>query len=361
MSKCITIRRPDDFHLHLRDGDMMTAVLPFTAEVFGRAIVMPNLLPPVRTVADVIAYRDRIRACLPLDHPFEPLMTVYLTDDTDPTEIEAGVAHGVFKAVKLYPAGATTNSDSGVTSVARVARVLETMERVGLPLLVHGEVTDPEVDIFDREAVYIEHVLDPLRRRFEGLRVVLEHATTADAIEYVHSAATGLAATITPHHLLINRNAIFRGGINPHMYCLPVAKRERHRQALRDAATSGDSRFFLGTDSAPHLRSDKETDCGCAGIFNAPTAISSVVQVFEEEGALSRVEEFTSVNGAKFYGLAENADQIVVQKSVPSDQAQWSVSVGDDQVRVFLPEGSLAWKLVGGLRRPTSQVRELTG
>ena len=245
--------------------------------------------------------------------------------------------------------------------MARVARVLETMERIGLPLLVHGEVTDPEVDIFDREAVYIEQVLDPLRRRFEGLRVVLEHVTTADAIEYVHSAETGLAATITPHHLLINRNAIFRGGINPHMYCLPVAKRERHRQALRDAATSGDSRFFLGTDSAPHLRSDKETDCGCAGIFNAPTAISSVVQVFEEEGALSRVEEFTSVNGAKFYGLPENADHIVVQKLVPSDQAQWSVSVGDDQVRVFLPEGSLAWKIVGGLRRPTSQVRELTG
>lgn len=361
MSERLTIRRPDDLHLHLRDGDMMTAVLPFTAEVFGRAIVMPNLVPPVRTVVDVIAYRDRIRACLPPDHPFEPLMTVYLTDDTDPAEIEAGAAQGVVEAVKLYPAGATTNSDSGVTSIARVARVLETMERIGLPLLVHGEVTDPEVDIFDREAVYIENVLDPLRRRFEGLRVVLEHATTANAVEYVRSTATGLAATITPHHLVINRNAIFRGGINPHMYCLPVAKRERHRQALRAAATSGDSRFFLGTDSAPHRLSDKETDCGCAGIFNAPTAISSVVQVFEEEGALERVEAFTSVNGAKFYGLPENTDHIVVQKTVPSHAAPWSVSVGDDQVRVFLPEGSLAWDIVGGLRRPTPQTRASTG
>ncbi len=361
MTERLTLRRPDDFHLHLRDGDLMRAVLPFTAEVFARAIVMPNLVPPVRTIADVIAYRDRIRRCLPPDHPFEPLMTVYLTDDADATDIAAGAADGVVKAVKLYPAGATTNSDSGVTSVARVERVLEMMERIGLPLLVHGEVTDPEVDIFDREAVYIDRVLDPLRRRFPGLRVVLEHATTENAVAYVRSADAGLAATITPHHLVINRNAMFRGGLNPHMYCLPVAKRERHRQALRRAATTGDRRFFLGTDSAPHPRRDKETDCGCAGIFNAPTAISSIVQVFEEEGALDRVEAFTSVNGAQFYGLRENSDHIVIQKTLPSDAAPWSVAVGDDSVNVFSPEGSSAWDIVAGSRRPTSKARASTG
>ena len=361
MSERLTLRRPDDFHLHLRDGDMMRAVLPFTAEIFARAIVMPNLAPPVRTVADVIDYRDRILSCLAPDHPFEPLMTVYLTDDTDAADLEAGAADGVVKAVKLYPAGATTNSDSGVTSVARVEGVLETMELIGLPLLVHGEVTDPEIDIFDREAVFIERVLDPLRRRFPALRVVLEHATTEEAVDYVLSAQSGLAATITPHHLMINRNAIFRGGINPHMYCLPVAKRERHRQALRQAAASGDSRFFLGTDSAPHPRRDKETDCGCAGIFNAPTAISLVVQVFEEEGALDRVEEFTSVNGARFYGLEENSDHIVIEKTVPSDAAPWSVPVGDDRVRVFSPEGSTAWDIVAGSRRPTSKAHASTG
>ena len=366
MSDRLTLRRPDDFHLHLRDGDMMRAVLPFTAEVFARAVVMPNLVPPARTVAEVIAYRDRIRACLPPDHPFEPLMTAYLTDDTDAADLEAGAADGVVKAVKLYPAGATTNSDSGVTSVARVERVLETMQRIGLPLLVHGEVTDPDVDIFDREAVYIERVLDPLRRQFPGLRVVLEHATTADAVEYVRSAESGLAATITPHHLMINRNAIFQGGINPHMYCLPVAKRERHRRALREAATTGDSRFFLGTDSAPHKRGDKETDCGCAGIFNAPTAISSVLQVFDEEDALDKVEAFTSVNGARFYRLPENTDHIVVQKTLPSDMVPtdmgpWSVPVGDDQVRVFSPGGSSAWDIVDGLIGPTPEARASTG
>ncbi len=357
MTERLTLRRPDDFHLHLRDGDMMRAVLPFTAEIFARAIVMPNLVPPARTVAEIVAYRDRILACLPPDHPFEPLMTAYLTDDTDAADIEAGAADGVVKAVKLYPAGATTNSDSGVTSVARVERVLETMERIGLPLLVHGEVTDPEIDIFDREAVYIDRVLDPLRRRFPGLRVVLEHATTEDAVAYVRSADAGLAATITPHHLMINRNAIFRGGLNPHMYCLPVAKRERHRRALRGAATSGDRRFFLGTDSAPHKRRDKETDCGCAGIFNAPTAISCVAQVFEEDGALDRMEAFTSVNGARFYGLPEKSDHIVVQKTLPCDAPPRSVPVGDDRVRVFSPEGPSAWDVVAGSRRPTSQAR----
>jgi dihydroorotase len=357
MSERLTIRRPDDFHLHLRDGDMMRAVLPFTAEVFARAIVMPNLVPPVRTTNDVIAYRDRILACLAPDHEFEPLMTAYLTDDTDAADIEAGAADGVIKAVKLYPAGATTNSDSGVTSVARVERVLETMERIGLPLLLHGEVADPEIDIFDREAVYIERVLDPLRRQFPALRVVLEHVTTEDAVAYVRSADAGVAATITPHHLMINRNAIFRGGINPHMFCLPVAKRERHRQALREAATSGDSRFFLGTDSAPHPRRDKETDCGCAGIFNAPTAISSVVQVFEEEGALDRVEAFTSANGAKFYQLPENSDHIVVQKNVTSETAPLSVPVGDDQVRVFSAGGTSTWDIVAESRRVTPKAR----
>ena len=361
MTDQLTIRRPDDFHLHLRDGDMMRAVLPFTADVFARAIVMPNLQPPVRTVRDVIAYRDRIRACLAPDHPFEPLMTAYLTDDTDAADLESGFADGVIKAVKLYPAGATTNSESGVTAVERVTRVLAMMERTAMPLLLHGEVTDPEVDVFDREAVYIERVLDPLRRRFPALKVVLEHVTTAEAVDYVRSVDTGLAATITPHHLMINRNAIFRGGLNPHMYCLPVAKRERHRQALRAAASTGDPRFFLGTDSAPHPRRDKETDCGCAGIFNAPTALACVVQVFDDAGTLDRVEAFTSVNGARFYGYPENADRIVLRKTTRSEIEHAPVTAGDDQVRVFFPQTPLTWDIAAGARRLRSEAHAALG
>lgn len=346
----ISIIRPDDWHLHLRDGAMLRAIVPYSAAVFGRAIIMPNLQPPVRTPAEAGAYLARIRAALPADHPFEPLMTAYLTDSAVPADIADGFASGMFHAVKLYPAGATTNSEHGVTAIEKVHGVLETMERIGMPLLVHGEVADPAVDVFDREAVYIETVLDPMRRRFPGLKVVLEHVTTRQAVDYVKAATGSLAATITPHHLMINRNALFQGGLRPHMYCLPVAKREEHRLALRDAATSGDSRFFLGTDSAPHPRTDKETECGCAGIFNAPNALECTAQVFDEEGALERLEQFVSIAGADFYGKPPNSDSIMLQKSVGSGQSLDTVAVGDDAVRVFAPQTAPRWQVVSGLR-----------
>ena len=346
----IEIARPDDWHLHLRDGSMLHAVVGFSAAVFGRAIVMPNLVPPVRVPQEAEAYRARIRAALLEGHPFEPLMTAYMTDSADPADIREGFENGAFHAVKLYPAGATTNSEMGVTRMAAIRPVLAEMERIGMPLLVHGEVADPEVDVFDREAVYIERVLDPMRRDFPGLRVVLEHVTTVDAVDYVRAAESGLGATITPHHLTINRNAIFRGGIRPHMYCLPVAKRERHRLALRAAATSGDSRFFLGTDSAPHARRDKETDCGCAGIFNAPNALQCVAQVFDEEGALDRLEGFVSRAGAEFYGMEPNSDRIVLEKGVGSDAPVEAVGVADHAIRVFVPDSPISWRIVSGLR-----------
>ena len=346
----IEIVRPDDWHLHLRDGAMLEAIVGFSASVFGRAIVMPNLVPPVRTPAEAEAYLARIRAALPDGHPFEPLMTAYMTDDADPDDIGAGFENGIFRAVKLYPAGATTNSAFGVTRMEAIRPVLAKMERIGMPLLVHGEVVDPAVDVFDREAVYIERVLDPMRRDFPGLRVVLEHVTTVDAVDYVRSADGGLGATITPHHLMIDRNAIFRGGIRPHMYCLPVAKRERHRLALRAAAASGDSRFFLGTDSAPHPRRDKETDCGCAGIFNAPNALQCVAQVFDEEGTLDRLEGFVSRAGAEFYGMEPNSDRIVLEKGVGSGTPGEAVTAGDDTVRIFEPDTPVSWRIVSGLR-----------
>lgn len=346
----IEIARPDDWHLHLRDGAMLEAIVGFSAAVFGRAIVMPNLLPPVRVPEEALAYRARIMAALPDGHPFEPLMTAYMTDDADRADIRAGFENRVFHAVKLYPAGATTNSAMGVTRMDAIRPVLAEMERIGMPLLVHGEVADPAVDVFDREAVYIERVLEPMRRDFPGLRVVLEHVTTADAVDYVRAAKSGLAATITPHHLTIDRNAIFRGGIRPHMYCLPVAKRARHRAALRAAAVSGDSRFFLGTDSAPHLRRDKETDCGCAGIFNAPNALQCTAQVFDEEGALDRLEGFVARAGADFYRMAPNSDRIVLEKGVGSVSPGEAVTVGDDAVRAFEPETPISWKIVAGLR-----------
>lgn len=346
----IEIVRPDDWHLHLRDGAMLEAIVGFSASVFGRAIVMPNLVPPVRTPAEAEAYLARIRAALPESHPFEPLMTAYMTDDADPGDIRAGFESEIFRAVKLYPAGATTNSAFGVTRMEAIRPVLAAMERIGMPLLVHGEVVDPEVDVFDREAVYIERVLDPMRRDFPGLKVVLEHVTTAEAVDYVRAADRGLGATITPHHLMINRNALFLGGIRPHMYCLPVAKRERHRLALRRAATSGDSRFFLGTDSAPHPRRDKETDCGCAGIFNAPNALQCIAQVFDEEGALDRLEGFVSRAGAEFYGMEPNSDRIVLEKGVISDTPPQAVTVGDDTVRAFEPDTPISWRIASGLR-----------
>ncbi|MBV1918883.1 MAG: dihydroorotase [Sphingomonadaceae bacterium] len=302
----ITIRRPDDWHLHLRDGDVLRGVLPYTARQFARAIVMPNLSPPIVSVEDARAYRQRIVDVLPHDADFTPLMTCYLTDATSPDEVERGAAEGVFTAAKLYPANATTGSAHGVTDIAHIRPVLERMERIGLPLLIHGEVTDDHVDIFDREAVFIERTLAPLLRDLPGLKVVFEHITTAEAVDFVEASASNVAATITPQHLHINRNAMLVGGMRPHFFCLPVAKREKHRLALRKAATSGSAKYFLGTDSAPHAREAKESACGCAGIFNAPFALESYATVFEEEGALDRLEAFASENGPRFYGLPLN-------------------------------------------------------
>lgn len=306
----LSLRRPDDWHVHLRDGAMLRAVAPFTARSFARAIVMPNLVPPVITAAAAGAYRERILGALPPETAFVPLMTAYLSDATDPSDLAAGFRDGVFTACKLYPAHATTNSAAGVSDLNRLAPVFATLEAIGMPLLVHGEVTEASVDIFDREAVFLERHLAPLVQRHPGLKVVLEHITTEQAVDFVEAGGASVAATITPHHLHINRNAMFRGGFRPDFYCLPVAKRERHRQALRRAAVSGRSCFFLGTDSAPHGRAAKESACGCAGIFNAPWAIESYAQVFEEEQALDRLEGFASEHGPRFYGLPLNEERI---------------------------------------------------
>ena len=310
----LILRRPDDWHVHLRDGPMLQAVAPATARQFARAIVMPNLSPPVTTVAAAIAYRERIRAAVPESMGFTPLMTAYLTDASDPAELERGFAEGVFTACKLYPANATTNSAAGVSDLARLEAVFETLERIGLPLLIHGEVTDAEIDVFDREAVFIERHLAPLLQRHPGLKVVLEHITTAEAADFVLAAGPNLAATITPHHLHINRNALFQGGLRPDFYCLPVAKRERHRKALLAAATSGSPKVFLGTDSAPHPRHAKESACGCAGIYNAPFAIESYAMAFEAAGHLDRLEAFASEHGPRFYGLPLNEDRITLRR-----------------------------------------------
>lgn len=308
----ITLRRPDDWHVHLRDGAMLKRVVDATARQFARAIVMPNLDPPVITTADADAYRSRIVEAVGPEHGFEPLMTAYLTEETDPDDIARGHAEGVLTACKLYPANATTNSARGVRDMAAISAVLERMQEIGMPLLIHGEVVGPEIDVFDREALFIEQVLAPLLDRFPALKVVLEHITTADAVDFVASAREGVAATITAHHLRLDRNAMFDGGLRPHAYCLPVAKRARHRDALRRAATSGSWRFFLGTDSAPHLRADKESDCGCAGIFSAPVAIESYATTFEEEGALAHLERFASEAGPRFYGLPVNTAEVVL-------------------------------------------------
>jgi dihydroorotase len=310
----ITLRRPDDWHVHLRDGAMLAAVVPYTVRQFARAIVMPNLVPPVTDVAAALAYRGRILAALPAGADFTPLMTCYLTDTTDPREVARGYEEKVFAAIKLYPAHATMNSASGVTDIDLVMPVLERMAALGMPLLIHGEVTDPDVDVFDREAVFIDRVLNPLRQRLPELRIVLEHITTAEAADYVKSGEPNLTATITAHHLVINRNAIFSGGIRPHLYCLPIAKREKHRQALRRAATSGNPRFFLGTDSAPHPVAAKETACGCAGIFTASCALETYAEVFEEEGALERFEAFAALNGPEFYRLPVNQARVTLRR-----------------------------------------------
>ncbi|MEZ4454932.1 MAG: dihydroorotase [Gemmatimonadales bacterium] len=311
----ITIRRPDDWHVHFRDGAMLHHVLDHTARQFGRAIVMPNLVPPITTTALAAAYRGRIEAALRPGRRFVPLMTAYLTDDTDPADVVTGYETKVLAACKLYPAHATTNSAHGVTDVGRIARVLEAMERAGMPLLIHGEVTDPAIDVFDREAVFLERVLAPVLRDFPGLKVVSEHITTAEAVAFVLEAGPNLAATITPHHLEFNRNAMFQGGIRPHYYCLPVLKRERHRLALRQAAVSGNPKFMLGTDSAPHRVETKETACGCAGVFNAPHALEAYLTVFDEEGALDRFEAFASEHGPRFHGLPLNDGTVTLVRA----------------------------------------------
>jgi dihydroorotase len=345
-----TIRRPDDWHLHLRDGEMMRAVLPFTAELYGRAIIMPNLRPPVRAIQDAAAYRQRILDCLPPGHEFQPLMTLYLTDKTPPSEIRTAKTAGIITAVKLYPVGATTNSEQGVTDIKKVYRVLEVMQELGVPLSIHGEISDPGVDIFDREAVFIDRALEPLRRDFPELKIILEHVTSRTGVDYVLAAAKGLGATITPHHLLIDRSFIFAGGLNPHMYCLPVAKRKADLLAVRKAAISGDPRFFFGSDSAPHRMVDKEKTGGAAGIFNMPSAISCIAQVFEAEQALNNLEAFMSLNGPRFYGLPANPDSIKLQKAEPSIAVPEYISVGENRVKVFSSPEPLYWQVVKGLR-----------
>ncbi|GCE64259.1 dihydroorotase [cyanobiont of Ornithocercus magnificus] len=341
----LSLRQPDDWHVHLRDHDMLAAVAWTTARVFARAIVMPNLQPPITTVSAAVAYRERIIATLPFSCSFRPLMTAYLTEALLPQELEHGYREGVFTAAKLYPVGVTTNSDAGVRDLHAITPLLNMMQHLGMPLLVHGEVNDPEVDIFDREAVFIERYLAPLIQRFPELPIVLEHITTEQAVSFVMAAGPYLAATITPHHLHINRNAMFQGGFRSDFYCLPVAKREHHRLALRYAATSGLPSFFLGTDSAPHPRSGKESSCGCAGIYNAPHALESYAMVFEEEGALDRLEGFASIYGARFYGLPLNATTITLERKplvVPK-----SVSgPGQTQLVPFHAGQTLPWRLL---------------
>ncbi len=339
----LTIRRPDDWHIHLRDGAMLRAVLPFTAAQFARGIVMPNLVPPVTSVADALSYRARILAARPQGAGFQPLMTCYLTDHTSPDEIERGFAERAWIAAKLYPAGATTNAHHGVTDLEALAPVLERMERIGMPVLIHGESTDPEVDIFDREEVFMERSLLPLLARHQGLKAVIEHVTTAGTVDIVRAHAPRVAGTVTPHHLVINRTSIFQGGLRPHLYCLPVAKRESHRLALRKAVTSGEGCFMIGTDTAPHLRGAKQAECCAAGIFGGVTALQTYVQVFDEEGALDRFEAFAALNGARFHGLELNEGTVTLLKRPASVLA--SVPVEETDVAVFRGGEVLPWSL----------------
>jgi dihydroorotase len=345
MTDTITIRRPDDWHVHLRDGDVMRGVVPYTARQFARAIVMPNLSPPVTSVEAGAAYRDRILAAVPDGIDFIPLMTAYLTDSNEGDELARGFHEGVFTAAKLYPAHATTGSAHGVTDIANIMPALERMAQIGMPLLIHGEVTDHDVDIFDREAVFIERTLSGLVRDLPELKIVFEHITTADAVAFVDGSGPNVGATITPQHLHINRNAMFAGGIRPHAYCLPVAKREKHRLALRQAATSGSAKYFLGTDSAPHAKSAKESACGCAGIFNAPYALESYVAVFDEEGALDKFEAFASENGPRFYGLPLNESTVTLERcavAVPE-----TVDANGTPIVPFHSADEIGWRFVG--------------
>lgn len=341
----LKIRRPDDWHIHLRDDEMLKTVVPYTSQVFGRAIVMPNLVPPVTTVAAARAYRDRILAAVPQGHNFTPLMTCYLTNSLAASELVSGFEQGVFTAAKLYPANATTNSSHGVSDVTGIYPLFEQMQKIGMPLLIHGEVTDPAVDIFDREARFIEQVMEPIRRHFPELKIVFEHITTKEAAQYVQAGNRFLGATITPQHLMFNRNHMLVGGIRPHLFCLPILKRNVHQEALRQAVASGSDRLFLGTDSAPHLKHRKESSCGCAGCFNAPNAIPAYAAVFEQLGALEHFEAFCSLNGPRFYGLPINEDFIELQR-VPTTQPE-EIALGNESVIPFLAGETLNWSLKG--------------
>ena len=341
----LNIARPDDWHLHLRNGSILKSVLPYSSKVFGRAIIMPNLQPPITTVKDAEMYKKRIIDACPQDHTFEPLMTLYLTEATDFMDLAEGFSKNVISAVKLYPAGATTNSSHGISDFKKLYKVFEKMEEIGCTLCIHGEVVDPKIDIFDREYVFIEKVLDPIVRTFPELKVIMEHVTTEEAIDYVKTSKENIAATITTHHLVINRNFILAGGIKPHYYCLPVAKRERHRVALLKAATSGNSSFFLGTDSAPHFDSQKESSCGCAGCFTTPNTLSILAHLFEQKDLLKNLEKFTSINGAKFYNLPINKERIRLIKQKTPIKIPPKISTTEGDITVFDPGFPLFWSV----------------
>ncbi|EPJ47760.1 MAG: dihydroorotase [Osedax symbiont Rs2] len=345
MQNQLTIAMPDDWHLHLRNAEVLTKVLPYTSRHFQRAIVMPNLQPPVITREDAKNYQKEICAAIPPEHNFTPLMVLYLTEQTSPADVKQGFLAGDVAAVKLYPAGATTNSDAGVKDLQKIYPVLAVMEEIGMPFLVHGEVVDSDVDIFDREAVFIDQKLIPIRRQFPNLKIVFEHLTTKEGVDYVRSCDSHTAATITTHHLVINRNAMLVGGIQPHYYCLPVAKRELHRLALREAASSGDHRFFLGTDSAPHLAQFKESACGCAGVFNVANTMAILAQVFEQEGQLDNLEKFTSINGPKFYNLAVNSGTMVLSRSDSALPLPADVATAEGDIKIFDPQMPVHWQV----------------
>ncbi|CCQ40169.1 dihydroorotase [Yersinia enterocolitica] len=339
----LKIRRPDDWHIHLRDDEMLSTVLPYTSEVFARAIVMPNLTPPITTVTSAIAYRERILAAIPAGHKFTPLMTCYLTNTLDVNELTLGFEQGVFTAAKLYPANATTNSTHGVSDIPAIYPLFEQMQKIGMPLLIHGEVTDAAVDIFDREARFIDQILEPIRRQFPELKIVFEHITTKDAADYVLAGNRFLGATVTPQHLMFNRNHMLVGGIRPHLFCLPILKRSTHQEALRQAVASGSERFFLGTDSAPHAKHRKESSCGCAGVFNAPSALPAYASVFEEMNALQHFEAFCSLNGPRFYGLPVNEDFVELVR-VPFQQPE-EISLGNESIIPFLAGQTINWSV----------------
>jgi dihydroorotase len=341
--QALKIRRPDDWHIHLRDDDMLKTVLPYTSQVFGRAIVMPNLAPPITTIAAAISYRDRILAAIPAEHKFTPLMTCYLTDSLAATELVNGFEQRVFTAAKLYPANATTNSSHGVSDIKAIYPLLEQMQKIGMPLLIHGEVTDSAIDIFDREARFIDQVMEPIRRQFPELKIVFEHITTQEAAQYVQEGNHFLGATITPQHLMFNRNHMLVGGIRPHLFCLPILKRNVHQEALRKAVASGSERFFLGTDSAPHARHRKESNCGCAGVFNAPSAMPAYATVFEQLGALEHLEAFCSLNGPRFYGLPVNEDFIELQRIAVTQPEE--ILLGSESLVPFLAGESVNWSV----------------